>query len=244
MKKFMFILIAIIVIVLAIVLFKICTTTKYSSDDVKNLILKGAENMDKLLVNGSFERKWTDKTCKYYYKGNKMKILVLESSPKMNLSSAVINLDEKKLYLINDKKKYIVISEADSFSFFEEVQYNFARLIKDNNNPKHTRKYEYKYIKDEPLDGKDCIFVKEEIFILEDGNYISINEYEPEKKLRAFWIEKSTGFILGFAMIKPNQNTAAPETIMLRNISFGDVVDKDVDFDLPSDYTIIDNQQF
>ena len=45
-------------------------------------------------------------------------------------------------------------------------------------------------------------------------------------------------------MIKPNQNTATPETIMLRNISFGDVVDKDVDFDLPSDYTIIDNQQF
>jgi len=117
-------------------------------------------------------------------------------------------------------------------------------LIKDNDEPNYTRKYKYKYIKDEPLDGKDCIFVKEEIFILEDGNYISINEYEPEKKLRAFWIEKSTGFILGFAMIKPNQNTATPETIMLRNISFGDVVDKDVDFDLPSDYTIIDNQQF
>ena len=64
-----FILIAIIVIVLAIVLFKICTTTKYSTDDVKNLILKGAENMDKLLVNGSLKKKKQDSTCKYYYKG-------------------------------------------------------------------------------------------------------------------------------------------------------------------------------
>ncbi len=112
-------------------------------------------------------------------------------------------------------------------------------LIKDNDEPNYTRKYKYKYIKDEPLDGKDCIFVKEEIFILEDGNYISINEYEPEKKLRAFWIEKSTGFVLGFAPIEPNQTTATPEVIVLRNISWGNVTDSDVEVNLPSDYRIL-----
>lgn len=100
MKKFMFILIAIIVIVLAIVLFKICTTTKYSNDDVKNLILKGAENMDKLLVNGSFERKWLNQTRKYYYKGNKMKILVLEAPPETKLSTTIIDLNEKNNILL------------------------------------------------------------------------------------------------------------------------------------------------
>ena len=124
----MFILIAIIVIVLAIVLFKICTTTKYSTDDVKNLILKGAENMDKLLVNGSFERKWTDKTCKYYYKGNKMKILVLEAPPETKLSTTIIDLNEKKQYIISDKIKTIVVKETNSLSVVEGIQYELARF--------------------------------------------------------------------------------------------------------------------
>ena len=114
---------------------------------------------------------------------------------------------------------------------------NLHGFIKGSDNPKQTRKYEYKYIKDELLDGKDCILVKEEIFDLEKGNYININDYEPEKEMRAFWIEKSTGFILGLGPIKSAQTTATPETIMLRNISFGNVVDSD--FDLPSDYKII-----
>ena len=127
MKKFMFILIAIIVIVLAIVLFKICTTTKYSSDDVKNLILKGAENMDKLLVNGSFERKKQDSTCKYYYKGNKMKMQVLESTPEIKLSAHITNLDEGKLYLISDKSKIVVIKGTNSLSIVEEMQYELVR---------------------------------------------------------------------------------------------------------------------
>ena len=127
MKKFMFILIAIIVIVLAIVLFKICTTTKYSTDDVKNLILKGAENMDKLFVNGSFERKKQDSTCKYYYKGNKMKMQVLESTPEIKLSAHITNLDEGKLYLISDKSKIVVIKGTNSLSIVEEMQYELVR---------------------------------------------------------------------------------------------------------------------
>ena len=128
MKKFMFILIAIIVIVLAIVLFKICTTTKYSSDDVKNLILKGAENMDKLFVNGSFERKWLNQTRKYYYKGNKMKILVLEAPPETKLSTTIIDLNEKKQYIISDKIKTIVVKETNSLSVVEGIQYELARF--------------------------------------------------------------------------------------------------------------------
>lgn len=43
---------------------------------------------------------------------------------------------------------------------------NLHGFIKGSDNPKQTRKYEYKYIKDELLDGKDCILVKKVIILI------------------------------------------------------------------------------
>lgn len=108
MKKFVLSLIAIIVVLLIIVLFKsfTTTTTKYSNNDVANLILKGVENMDNM-SNVSFENENESRICKYYYKGNKMKMLVLENSAgtKINTLTSIINLDEGKQYIIDEEKK-------------------------------------------------------------------------------------------------------------------------------------------
>lgn len=117
------------------------------------------------------------------------------------------------------------------------IQYELARSIENHNNLNNQYRREFKYIKDETLEGKDCIFVKEEIFSRENGTYINLNEANPEKEIRGFWIEKSTGFVLGGAMMQAGQDTATPEMIV-RNISFGEVVDSD--FELPIGYEIIE----
>ena len=58
---------------------------------------------------------------------------------------------------------------------------------------------------------------------------------ELDVDIRVYWIEKSTGFVLGTAMIKPTQtqNNATPD-VWIKNITFNEVVDSD--FNLPIDY--------
>ena len=55
----------------------------------------------------SFENENESRICKYYYKGNKMKMLVLENSAgtKINTLTSIINLDEGKQYIIDEEKK-------------------------------------------------------------------------------------------------------------------------------------------
>ncbi len=108
----------------------------------------------------------------------------------------------------------------------------------NGNNSSNNKKYEYTYLKDEQLEGKDCILVKEDVFYPVDGEYAHISEIISNRKLRVFWIEKSTGFILGGSSTSDTSNidNITPETI-IRNIAIGNVVDSD--FELPKDYKII-----
>ena len=126
MKKFIFGLIAIIVILLAIIIFKsIIPITNYSNEDVNNLILKGIENMDNM-SNISFEEESSDAIYKCYYKGNKMKQLVIKGHSDSG-SEIITDLDEEKMYVINHKlKSIIVLKEVSSIN--KGIQYELARL--------------------------------------------------------------------------------------------------------------------
>lgn len=77
---------------------------------------------------------------------------------------------------------------------------------------------------------------------MKDGEYIHINKIVPEKRVNVFWVEKSTGFVLGGSTIEPTENLnnkITPE-IIIKNIYTGNVVDSD--FDLPKDYKIIEKE--
>ena len=96
---------------------------------------------------------------------------------------------------------------------------------------------ELSYIKDEKIEGKDCILVKEITYYkADDGTFQSDNKSDVD--IRAYWIEKSTGFVLGAALIKPTQTNATPE-VLIKSITFNEV--KDSDFNLPIDYEIYDS---
>ena len=126
MKKFIFGLIAIIIILLAIIILKsIIPITKYSNEDVNNLILKGLENMDNM-SNISFEIESSHAIYKYYYKGNKMKQLVIKGHSDSG-SEIITDLDEEKMYGISHKSKSIIVLKKAS-SIDKGIQYELARL--------------------------------------------------------------------------------------------------------------------
>ena len=182
------------------------------------------------MQNVCIERKNVYAVNKYYYKGNKMKMLVMESTEGSTLASyAITDLDKEKQYIVSDEKKMISVQKAThldkglQFEVFDRIN------IKDTN-----AKRELSYIRDENIEGKDCIFVKEIYFTKTNDDTFQVDS-ELDVDIRVYWIEKSTGFVLGTAMIKPTQtqNNATPD-VWIKNITFNEVVDSD--FNLPIDY--------
>lgn len=202
---------------------------KYSSEDIKNLILKGWEKLDNM-NNVSYETISEYGTGHFYYKGTKMKF----QQPN-DPSYSITDLIKKKTYLVDTDKKRIIVS--DSASSFSILQQQLVNSIESVDTSPYSLKHEYLYVKDEVLDGKDCIFVEEVTFVKKDGSYINVNKEYPEEEVFAFWLEKSTGLIIGRTTILPGQKSANVYKL-LTNISFGTV--KDSDFELPSDYEIIE----
>ena len=232
------IIILILLIVIGLIVWKM-NTPKYSYDDVANLLLKGVENMDNM-SNVSFERETELGIVRYYYKGNKMKMLVKSvTDPENKLTAWIVNLDEGKQYTISEEKKFIGVRSATSID--KGIQYQVARYLENRNTPNYPYKIKYRYIRDEVLEGKDCILAEEVYYKLDGDKYINMNKANPEEKVVYYWIEKSTGFIVGLDGREPNQNTATPTTI-IRDITFGNV--KDSDFELPNgDYMIYERDE-
>ncbi len=235
MKKFVVCFIIILFIILfSILFFKIhLSNTKYSNEDIYALVQKGIGNMQDM-QNVCIERKNETGVNKYYYKGNKMKMLIMDNTEDLLASYSIIDLDKEKQYIISDKKKMISVKKSTYLN--KGLQYE----VFDRINTQGTQlKRELSYIKDENIEGKDCIFVKEITYYkTEDGTFQADSELDVD--IRAYWIEKLTGFVLGGAMIKPTQTNATPE-VLIKDITFNEVVDSD--FNLPIDYEIYDSSK-
>ena len=231
MKKFV-VCIIVILLILFCILFSInhIVNKKYSSEDIYNLVKKGIENMQDM-QNVCIERRNIAGLTKFYYKGNKKKMLVLESNNNSSLSYSIDDLDEGKQYLVSDEKKCIYISNNDIY-ITKGMQYDVFDSISSKG---YNFWIELSYIKDEKINGKDCIFVKEVTYNRQDDNTYKSNS-DSDEDIRAYWIEKSTGFVLGAATIKPTQTSATPDDCWIYSITFGTV--KDSDFELPTDYTV------
>lgn len=231
MKKFAICFIIIIFVILFGILFfkSQLLKPKYSNEDIYSLLQKGIKNMNDM-QNVCIERKNANGINKYYYKGNKLKTLIIENDNNLLSSYSIIDLDNEKQYIISDKKKLITIQKARNFN--KGLQYEvFDKINVQDTNLKR----ELIYIKDELIEEKDCIFVKEITYYkIDDGTFQLDNS---NSNISAYWIEKTTGFILGATKIKSTQTNATPE-VWIKNITFNEVIDSD--FNLPINYEIYD----
>ena len=223
--------IIIILLILFCILFSISHIfkAKYSSEDIYNLVKKGIENMQDM-QNVCIERRNIAGLTRFYYKGNKKKMLVLESNENSSLSYNIVDLDKGKQYTVSDEDKRIIVSNETYFT--KGLQYDVFENISSKGN---NFWIELSYIKDEKINGKDCIFVKEVTYNKQDDNTYKSNS-DSDEDIHAYWIEKSTGFVLGATTIKPTQTSATPDDCWIYSITFGTV--KDSDFDLPDNYTV------
>lgn len=228
--------VTIFVILLGILFFKIFQSNpKYSSEDIYALVQKGVDSMHDM-QNVCIERNNGSEVVKFYYKGNKKKMLIETDNSNSGLSYGITDLDNKKEYIVSDEKKIVLIQKAGYFN--KGLQYDVFDAI---NYEGGDTKIELSYVKDENIEGKDCIFVKEVTYYkAEDGSFQVYNQTDED--ILGYWIEKSTGFVLGGTRMKPTQDNPTPDT-WITNITFGEVVDSDFHFTLPSDYTIIDKSK-
>lgn len=227
MKKFVVLVIIIVFVILfGILFFKAYKSNKYSSENLYSLVQMGIENMHDM-QNVCIERENEYGVVKFFYKGNKVKGLY-DGTLDSTLSYSITDLDEGKRYMVLDEKKLIIIQKENSID--KGLQYLVFNYLNNLN-------VELSYIKDEKIEGKDCIFVKEITYYkADDGSFQT--DSESNEEISAYWIEKLTGFVLGYTTIKPTQTSAIPK-VWIKNITFSEVVDSD--FNLPTDYTIYNN---
>ncbi len=230
-KKIVILVVIIILIILLsiIVIFKKnIYNKKYSNEDIYILVKKGVNNMQNL-QNVCIERKNNMEVIKYCYKGNKMKKIIKESNKNIIFSYSITDLDKGMEYVVLDDDKSIFTQKTNYL--YKGLQFDVLNRIEPSDRG---QRIELSYIKDENISGKDCIFVKEVIYYKnEDGSFETSDELDDEVK--AYWIEKETGFILGGVMISPDEKESEPE-FWLTSIEFDCVTDDE--FNLPEGYKL------
>ena len=114
-KKFVICFIILLFIILFSILFLklIPSNIKYSNEDIYALVQKGMGNMHDM-QNVYIERNDKTRVHKFYYKGNKMKLLTMEDTDELLLSYSIMDLDKENIiwFLI---RKIIVIKNETSF---------------------------------------------------------------------------------------------------------------------------------
>ncbi len=230
MKKIGVYVIIIIIAIVVAMFFKNITTTKYSHADIVDLINKGKHSMDNV-KNLSYEKENKGITTKYYFKNGKKKMI---SEDNNNIA---MTLEDGKTYIIDNKNKNMVIFTNESYLISNSLQEYALNIEKINNNSTHNNKYKYAfvYIRDEKIENKDCILVKECVFDYETKEYSDY--YNSEKQTAIYWIEKSTGFVIGGAFMEFGNNTPTPQTI-IKNIKFEEI-EEDI-FELPNGYDVLE----
>ena len=227
------IIIAIFFIIISITL-RSSTNAKYSHNDIVDLLNKGLQSMD----NISFDRTNTNGIVTYYYKQDKKKMV--------SHYSDIYSIEKDgKTYMISKEKKTMVVKTNNTLDGYDvrtgSLQcdaLDIERVNKNNNNNNDYR-YEYVYIKDEELENKDCIFVKEAKYYLDSKKYVD-NFLESRNGIPVYWIEKSSGMVIGAGFMESGKKTATPQAVIY-NIKYGEVTDdmfNDME-NIPSDYQII-----
>ena len=233
-KKFAIALLCFIAILLVILLLKMNSTkptlqqaehspSQYSSNDIKELILKGSETL--AASDNLYYEEHSEVTIdKYYYtkRRSKHEIYIIPSS-KTNVTTEKLSMtfirDFTELkYYIFDHSNHTVKTQDENPN---DVYYAFQGLITLQLKNQDSYRHEFTYLKDEKIDEEDCIVAKQSIY---DA---STNEPREFNLASIYWIEKSTGFVLASSDI-PKEDTTCSPSIITKNISFGTVKDTDL----------------
>lgn len=235
MKKFIKYIVLIIIAIFLISLLKNAFTYKYSHSDIIDLANKGLKNMD----NISFVVSRDGDVIKYYFKGDNKKMVPSDSS------LVVISLENGKGYMIDKDGKNMFITSSTELIYHKGIQdyvLNVEELNKDVRYKDQFR-YELAYIRDEKIDNKDCIFVKECVYYIDSKEYVDYS-YNSENEIPVYWIEKSTGIVIGAALMEAGKDTATPQTTV-SNIKFGEVTDDIFNYmnEISDDYNIFEKPE-
>lgn len=192
----------------------------YSSDEIKDLVLKGQKTLE-CADNIYFEEHNKTLLRKYYYTKTKQKSesFSIKDGTETRLLTTIKDLNTQTEVWFEHPSKTKSI---------HKVTYSDIALQSVLINVLESRyRVEFVYMKEERLEKKDCIVFK-------------AFRYEPKTnelktysrgKVEAYWIEKETGFLVGIGEIQP-EGTSATADVIMKNLSFGTV--KDSDFIEPS----------
>lgn len=242
MKKFAIILLAFIAVLAVILFLKMNGTipnkadtsnhsdiafqnsSTYSNEEIKELILKGKDNLNNM--QNIYYEKWGVNYLfnKFYYKDSKTKRELYGLTPPNVMLTSTITIDEKEYYLFHDSKEMRISTYTS-----QDVDYGFEDSIIEEAS---SSLYEFTYLGDEILDEKDCILVKS----IYQSTSSTLKKLLEKTGLPVYWVEKSTGFLIGDGNMHSNEDAPTLQTIY-KNISFGTV--QDSDFEIPAGYTVI-----
>lgn len=215
MKKFIKYIVLIIIAIFLISLLKNAFTYKYSHSDIIDLANKGLKNMD----NISFVLSRDGDVIKYYLKGDNRKTVSSDSS------FVTMTLENGKAYIIDKDEKNMLVTSSTNLTIHNGLQDDVLNVEELNKDVRYKDQFRYElaYIRDEKIDNKNCIFVKECVYYIDSKEYVDYS-YNSENEIPVYWIEKSTGIVIGAALMEAGKDTATPQTAV-SNIKFGEVTD-------------------
>ena len=233
MKKIVKYLVIIIIVIFLISLLKNAITTKYSHSDIIDLANKGLKNMD----NISFVVSGNGTVTKYYFKGDNKKMVSSDTS------FVTMTLENGKGYMIDKDEKIMFVTSSTELIYHKGLQDYVLNVEELNKNVRDQFRYELSYIRDEKIDNKNCIFVKECVYNIESKEYVDYS-YNSENEIPVYWIEKSTGIVIGAALMEAGKDTATPQTAV-SNIKFGEVTDDIFNYmdEISDDYNIFERAE-
>lgn len=231
MKKFIKYIVLIIIAIFLISLLKNAFTYKYSHSDIIDLANKGLKNMD----NISFVLSRDGDVIKYYLKGDNRKTVSSDSS------FVTMTLENGKAYIIDKDEKNMLVTSSTNLTIHNGLQDDVLNVEELNKDVRYKDQFRYElaYIRDEKIDNKNCIFVKECVYYIDSKEYVDYS-YNSENEIPVYWIEKSTGIVIGAALMEAGKDTATPQTAV-SNIKFGEVTDDIFNYmnEISDNYNII-----
>lgn len=204
----------IIVIIILLTIIIVNSNKKYTNLEIKELLVNGFNSMENFYVE-DIDVKNNELIRKIYIKDNIKKIQTVEDEGKSYL---LIDLKYQTINCVYIKEKKIV-DYTNVYSSYkkEDLKYlpflNFEDFSENNN---------YIFIKQEKFHNKKCIVVKREKSLDDRCDY--------------YWIEKKTGYIIGYGDLDINTNEIV-ESFYFDNFKIGEL--KDSDLKIPSDYVKI-----
>ncbi len=249
----LFIVLFVIIAILLVILFcKIkgifpIKTAKYTDKDIEDLVLKGVENYNGHqsfsydLVENS---KGNTYTRRFFHKGQKEKIVVTADTRSHSSTGFSVIATDKKRYSVSPKDKLILWEESSETNtpVISFLQSDLLHIIDTRNNGNHNTRTTFRYIREEKLEGKDCIVISVDVFYSYDGTYVK--DSSDGRPHSVYWIEKSTGFLLGASQVEPDeQEKNLTPQLILKDLTFGEIPDKE--FEVPTEkdvYKIIQSK--